>query len=356
MVDNFSSSVPINPKKIDAVFEGGGVKGIGLVGALTVVEEEGYGWGNLAGTSAGAIVASLVAAGYTAQELKTLVGGLDYNLFKQNTTLDRIPLLGPILNLFMKRGVYSGDYLHHWISGCLASKGIKTFGQLVIPGEKDPRYRYKLQVMTSDITKERMVVLPQGLAAYGIDPDAFPVAQAVRMSMSIPFFFEPVVHRKSYFVDGGILSNFPVWLFDSPGIPEWPTFGFKFIEPECNRPNPITTPVQQAKAIFSTMMEAHDKMHIENEDFLRTIVIPTLGTRATDFGLAGQQRDALFQSGRQAAQTFFKTWDFQAYIRQCRMQRDPNYTVKINKLKNNMIGHDKTSLTTPPTAVPAGAA
>ena len=56
------------------------------------------------------------------------------------------------------------------------------------------------------------------------------------MSMSIPFFFEPVVHKKSYFVDGGILSNFPVWLFDSPGIPEWPTFGFKFIEPEYNRP------------------------------------------------------------------------------------------------------------------------
>src|SRR5882762_3202576 len=135
----------MTPKKIvDAVFEGGGVKGIGLVGALSVVEENGYGWGNLAGTSAGAIVASLVAAGYTADELKTLVGGLDYNKFKQETKLDRIPFLGPLLNLLIKRGVYSGDYLETWITEALAAKGIKTFGQLAIPGETDPRYRYKL--------------------------------------------------------------------------------------------------------------------------------------------------------------------------------------------------------------------
>src|SRR4051812_30800047 len=97
-------------KFVDAVFEGGGVKGIGLIGALTVVEEEGYKWGNLAGTSAGAIVASLVAAGYNAAELKTLISGLDYHEFKQATALDHIPLLGPVLNLFIKRGIYSGDY------------------------------------------------------------------------------------------------------------------------------------------------------------------------------------------------------------------------------------------------------
>ena len=54
----------------DAVFEGGGVKGIALVGAVAVAEEKGYRWANLAGTSAGAIVASLLAAGYTGAEFR----------------------------------------------------------------------------------------------------------------------------------------------------------------------------------------------------------------------------------------------------------------------------------------------
>ena len=59
--------------KADAVFEGGGVKGIGLVGAVAVAEEKGYHWVNVAGTSAGAIVATLLAAGYTAQGVVTIL-------------------------------------------------------------------------------------------------------------------------------------------------------------------------------------------------------------------------------------------------------------------------------------------
>jgi len=345
--------VVMTKKIVDAVFEGGGVKGIGLVGALSVIEENGYGWGHVAGTSAGAIVASLIAAGYTASELKDVVGTLDYKKFKQITTMDRVPFIGPLLNLFIKRGIYSGDYLETWITQCLAAKGIHTFGQLVIPGEQDPRYRYKLQVITSDISNQYMVVLPHGAKRYGINPDDMPVAQAVRMSMSIPFFFEAVKQKDTYFVDGGILSNFPVWLFDSAGIPAWPTFGFKFIEPEYGQPNKTTNPYDMAKAIFGTMMEAHDKMHVENEDFLRTIAIPTLGVQATDFNLSGQQRDALFQSGRQAAQEFLKTWDFQAYIRQYRMQRNPDYIIKVNKLKKDMVGGEQATATTPVNQDPA---
>ena len=85
-------------RKVDAVFEGGGVKGIGLVGAMTVTEEEGYHFENVAGTSAGAIVASLVAAGYTASEMKAILDSLDYTRFKDPGTMERIPLIGPILS------------------------------------------------------------------------------------------------------------------------------------------------------------------------------------------------------------------------------------------------------------------
>ena len=67
-------------KKADAVFEGGGVKGLGLVGALTVAEENGYtDWRRVVGTSAGAIVASLLAAGYSAEELKEILMDLEYS-------------------------------------------------------------------------------------------------------------------------------------------------------------------------------------------------------------------------------------------------------------------------------------
>lgn len=59
-----------NDLKADAVFEGGGVKGIGLVGAIAVAEEYGYRFVNVAGSSAGAIVAALLAAGYSAAEIK----------------------------------------------------------------------------------------------------------------------------------------------------------------------------------------------------------------------------------------------------------------------------------------------
>ena len=59
--------------RVDAVFEGGGVKGIALVGAAAVVEAAGYRFNNLAGTSAGAIVAALLGAGYTAAELQSIL-------------------------------------------------------------------------------------------------------------------------------------------------------------------------------------------------------------------------------------------------------------------------------------------
>src|SRR5436305_307633 len=81
-----------------------------------------------------------------------------------------------------------------------------------------------VQVIASDLSKERMLVLPRDARdQLGIDPDELEVARAVRMSMSIPMFFDPVVHQnpananeEHVIVDGGLLSNFPIWLFDCP--------------------------------------------------------------------------------------------------------------------------------------------
>ena len=311
----------------DAVFEGGGVKGIGLIGAVAVAEEKGYQWVNIAGTSAGAIVAALLAAGYSAAEMREIMEELDYNRFKDASPLDKVPLVGPLaslIRLIFKKGIYKGRFFETWIRGLLREKNVETFSDLIMPDYRDnEQYRFKLRVVASDISRGRLLVLPQDIADFGIRPENLNVATAVRMSMSIPFFYEPVklqntkTNLVSYIVDGGMLSNFPVWLFDTEGeVPEWPTFGFKLVEPEEEHeiPHQVRGPISLLSALFSTMMEAHDARYIKDEQFTRTIPIPTLGVGTTEFDISREKSEALYQSGREAAETFFDTWDFAKYV------------------------------------------
>jgi len=315
----------------DSVFEGGGVKGIGLVGAVAVAEEKGYHWSNIAGTSAGAIVAALLAAGYTAAEMKQIMAELDYNNFKDATLLDKIPLAGPLASLIFEKGIYEGKFIETWIRDLLRKKNVETFNDLILPEYMDnEQYRFRLRVIASDISRGRLMVLPQDIADFGILPESLNVAAAVRMSMSIPFFYEPVklrnmkTNRVSYIVDGGLLSNFPVWLFDNDGeAPEWPTFGFKLVEPEQKREiaNNVRGPISLFTALFSTMMGAHDARYIKDEQFVRTIPIPTLGVGTTEFDISGERSEELYQSGRQAAEKFFDTWDFTRYVAKYRGEK-----------------------------------
>lgn len=322
--------MPDENKRLDAVFEGGGVKGTALVGAIAVTERLGYQFVNLAGTSAGAIVAALLAAGYSATELRQVMDALDYSRFKDKGLVDRIPLLGPALSLGFEKGIYEGAYFEGWLRDLLAAKGVQTFGDLVMEESKDdPKYRYKLQVIATDISRGKMLVLPRDIADYGLDPDKMDVARAVRMSMSIPFFFEPVVlhdvnNNPSYIVDGGVLSNYPIWLFDdgSPD-PPWPTIGYKLVEPGEGRPNPVRGPITLFAALFATMMEAHDARYIQDSNFVRTVPIPTLGVQTTEFDLSSERREALYQSGVKAAEEFFAHWDFESYKRRYRQAPPP---------------------------------
>lgn len=320
--------------RADAVFEGGGMKALGLVGALSVAEERGYQWVNLAGTSAGAIVASLVAAGYTAEELYRLIRSTDFSLFRDRPLWGRIPLAGPFVSLLTGNGLYRGDAMEAWLAEQLAAKGVKVFGDLEFPPSPDPlmaesRFRFRLQVIVADISRGRMVVLPRDAHRYGLDPRRLSVAQAVRWSASLPFFFQPGRLRvgghpghEVYFVDGGLLSNFPVWLFDVPGRPPWPTFGFRFVDPAMQgRRRTIGGPVSYAAALVSTMLEAHDARHTKEADFVRTVAIPTMGVGTTEFDLEPARAEALYRAGRQAAADFFRRWDFTAYVAKYRQGR-----------------------------------
>jgi NTE family protein len=324
--------VVTDTKKVDLVLEGGGMKGIGLVGALEVLTERGYEFENVAGTSAGAIAATLLAAGYTPGELRGILEGLDFKQFEDETWEDRIPGAGPLLSILREEGLYKGDRFVEWMRELLDAKGKHRFGDLVHPDhEDDPRYRYRVQVIASDITGRAMLRLPRDATLFGTDPDELDIALAVRMSMSIPLFFKPVILRASngdehLIVDGGVLSNFPIWLFDTPGVPPWPTFGLLLVEPDpqssvAERLEPLHHAtgvkglIDYAKSIVLTMMEAHDRMYVETANYARTISIPTLGVRTTEFDLTAERAEALRQSGRAAATRFLDTqWDFGDYV------------------------------------------
>jgi NTE family protein len=307
-------------KRVDGVFEGGGVKGIGLIGAFSEIEAAGYEFVNLAGTSAGAIVATLIAAGYSGAELKQTINDIDFSTFEDPNLIGRIPYAGALVDEIFNKGLYKGDAFLNLMRGLLAKKGIHTFRDLIQPEfADDDRYRFKVRVVASDISRGRMLVLPQDVRDYGMAAEDLEVALAVRMSMSIPYFFQPVKLKDSYIVDGGLLSNFPVELFDSAGVPEWPTFGFKLVlsgqvNPTQLVQHPISGPISELAALFFTAMEAHDAYYLSNDKFVRTITIDSLNVGSTNFNLTAAQKEALYQSGVSAAKTFLDHWDFQKYI------------------------------------------
>src|SRR5437763_7733470 len=113
-------------KYVDLVLEGGGVKGIALVGALSILEERGFLPQNLAGTSAGAIVATLYAAGYKASELRDIIGSLKFDNFMDSAWEDRIPLVGTPLSVLKDQGIYEGEYFLKLISELLEARKDST--------------------------------------------------------------------------------------------------------------------------------------------------------------------------------------------------------------------------------------
>ncbi|HEY1359244.1 MAG TPA: patatin-like phospholipase family protein [Thermoleophilaceae bacterium] len=311
--------------QVDLVLEGGGVKGIGLVGALAVLEENDWEPACVAGTSAGAITAALLAAGYKSAELQKMLLELDFHAFEDRGWEDRIPG-GELISILKDKGVFEGKYLHEWVQKLLEAKNVRTFADLRSDEDEEQR-RYRLRVIASDVTGRRLLALPQDAVHIGIEPDELGVADAVRMSMSIPLFFEPVSVNGHLIVDGGLLSNFPVWLFDSHGRPpRWPTFGLLLVEPEPRKSvahrleggDGGTGLIDFLKAIGQTVLEAHDRLYVEQADFARTIPIPTLGVRTTEFDLSRERALELYESGRKAAEDFLARWDTEEYVERYR--------------------------------------
>lgn len=330
-----------NPLHADLVLEGGGVKGLGLVGAVTALGAAGYTFPRIAGSSAGSVVAAFVAAlqraGEPVERLADVALELDYRRFRDRGPLARFAgPLGPVVDLFsliFENGLYEGDYLHRLVEGRLRDLGVETFGDLRLPPDPDGALpegqRYRLVVVASDVSRQRLVRLPWDYPLYGLDPDEQRVADAVRASASIPFFFEPVAMRwpaergVATLVDGGVLSNFPIWLFDRGDgrPPRWPTFGVRLSarDREPPRTEPVKGPVSLALSVVETMMEALDARHVDDPCVqARSIFVDSAHVSAVDFGITEEQQRELFDRGRTATATFLERWDFPAYVERCR--------------------------------------
>jgi NTE family protein len=320
--------------RADLVLEGGGVLGIGHVGAISVLAHAGYSFPRVAGTSAGAIVGALVAAGMPAARITELMTTLEYRRFADRSLMDRAPVAGPVLSLLLENGVYEGDRLREWLGNLLVDEcDVETFDQLAVDDPASslpPERRFRLVVTATDVTRGELVYLPWDYGrAYGLEPGRQRVVDAVRASMSIPFFYEPVTlagahGTTSTLVDGGVLSNFPIDVFDRTDLagPRWPTFGIKLLPQlpvDAGKLLPIAGllkhgPVGLAADIAMTTIVGRDQAHLAKPWVrVRTMQVDSAGVNPLDFDLDAAQARALFENGRAAATRFLSTWDWREY-------------------------------------------
>ncbi|MGA1873890.1 MAG: patatin-like phospholipase family protein [Thermoplasmatota archaeon] len=222
---------------IDLVFAGGGAKGVAHLGAIWAFDKLGIRFKRLAGTSAGALTASIVSAGFTTRELMDELFNQDFMDLRDGFWDQRLPKLAKLAAVSTSYGMYEGEKLQRWIEELLAKKKANTFGRL--PMEKvgmladlDRHDGPRLSIMASDVSHSCELLMPRDLVLdrYGnIRPDSFPISAAVRMSVAVPFFFTPYKLSGSLIVDGAFATNLPLEAFDVPDPDDvrWPTISWR---------------------------------------------------------------------------------------------------------------------------------
>lgn len=295
------------------VLEGGGTKGLAYCGALRVLDRRGI-LGRLkryAGSSAGAITATLLAVGYTPGEMETIIGATDFGAFVD----DKPGFLRDAYKVLNEWGMASGDYFHGFMGDLIKAKTGNpdtTFAELEALNGKT------LVITGTDVSSMQCRYYCAQLT-----PD-MSVRQAVRISMSIPFMFTPVQDEDGCLhVDGGIVDNYPIHAFDGsyPGdeaallnlCPSCPkTLGLKILTPEedvgfriTTRPPPIKSLKDFAMAIMSTLMVANERKHLRPSYWKRTVVIKVADLPLTKFDLSDKEKHDLVKAGEDGAIRFF---------------------------------------------------
>lgn len=293
--------------KIDAVFSGGGVKGFAYVGVLESWEEKNLQVERAAGTSAGAIIAGFLAAGYQYRDIKELMKTLDVQKLADPPWLSKVLPVTKWLFLYYQLGLYKGEKLEAWLREALARQNVYQFGDLK-PGV--------LKVVVSDLSLGKLVVIPDDLErVYGLQPETFSVAAAIRMSAGFPYFFMPKRIQgknkgKSVIVDGGLLSNFPLWIFsEDEKMKARPVIGVKLTDPSTSmEPREIKNALNMFPRLFATMKQAHDNRYISKSQADHIIFVPTPEVSSMNFDITEVSREKLRQIGKESSENFLRTW------------------------------------------------
>jgi len=178
------------------VLSGGGLLGISYIGLFKYFEEKEYikNIQSITGCSAGAIFGSLLAIGYTYNELNSLVKSM---IFKEYLTIN----VDSILNFTNTKGFESGTNLNLFIRKCIKNK---TGNENITFSQIQEKYNIKLQIGVTNLTKNKFELLNNTTS-----PE-LPIHKAISASVAIPFIFEPIVINNDIYCDGGVLDNLPI--------------------------------------------------------------------------------------------------------------------------------------------------
>ncbi|MGK3986061.1 patatin-like phospholipase family protein [Sorangium sp. So ce136] len=310
------------------VFQGGGVKGMAYVGAIDELEKRDVlrGVTCVAGTSAGAITAALLAVGAGAEEVGRVLRGTDFTSFMDGGGW----VVRESIRLFNDYGIHPGKAFETWLRAQIAdltevvtgrAQPDITFGDLRALAAEHPGRARKLYVVSTNLTKQVAEVFSAEAHAD------VPIYQAVRMSMSIPLFFEAYPFRGDLYVDGGVSWNYPIDLFDgthrrpvlgllgkaigiNPG-----TLGFSLgtkeqIESARHDWRPLPARVDSlesyVKALTSFVLDTSTLLHLDNAAIQRTVFIDNANIPTTDFEIAPAQMDVLIENGAAATRRWFE--------------------------------------------------
>ncbi|WP_113705268.1 patatin-like phospholipase family protein [Nonomuraea lactucae] len=309
-------------RRADLVLEGGGVKSVALLGAILELDEAGYVFPRIAGTSGGAIVGALVAAfqraGRDPHELLRVMEGLDYDGLLERSKLQRLTgRLGDLVQIALHAGAYSGERIVQWLADELAKVGVSTFEDLALDDPESSLavfQRYSVVAHVTDLSRQTLVRLPWDYRRYGRNADQQSVAAAVWASSALPIVFRPVrmatASGSVTWVDGGVVAGFPITVFDRTdgASPRWPTWGVKLsAEPLVTDDRPITTAIGIQLARLQTLSRDWTRYSLEDGGVnRRTIYVDTSAIEVHGFDIDHAARQALVAAGRVAAKRFLE--------------------------------------------------
>lgn len=292
------------------VFAGGGCRAAAHVGAFEAAVEAGINFSEVAGTSAGSIIAAFVGAGASPEFLRRHCGTLAFSdlLCKPTGTSIETGLLGRILRVIpfsnralmvrvaMYGGAYSSTSIEKWVDERIsellpdAPRPVK-FNALLLP----------TTIVATDLAGGRPKVW-----STTTTPDES-VALAVRCSCSIPLFFEPVAVGNNRFVDGGLLSNLPAFVF--AGSRSSGSLGGRvlaFSLQDDSKPPARWGRIEFIRSLIDTIVGGATELQTSMQSGVNVISIPTGDVRVTDFNITDKQIAGLIDGGRKAVFDFIR--------------------------------------------------